>query len=90
MNESKPKKTKEERRHEKHLRDLTDAILICLERLDAVMKAPESNERGKQIAVVANALDMANDQARYFGLSIDYRKDDKARAIQQAKARARK
>ena len=61
----------------KALKELTNSVLAYLSKLDEVMKEPEGNKRGKRVAVLSNALEMANDQARYFALGIDYRKDKK-------------
>ena len=59
------------------LTTLTGAVRDYLESLDETMKLPDSNERGKRIAALANALNMANDRARYFGLKVDFRTDKK-------------
>lgn len=50
------------------LRTLTQAVSHALAALDTVMQAPESPTRGKQIAAIANHLDMANDSALHCGL----------------------
>ena len=50
------------------LRALTQAVSVALAHLDTVMQAPKSHARGKQIAVIANVLDLANDLALHFGL----------------------
>lgn len=60
-----------------HLNELTLSVTGFILRLDHLMKAPLTIERGKAIAALTNDLDMANDQARYFGLGIDYRTDEK-------------
>ena len=60
-----------------NLKALTDHVMRHLVFLDREMKKPESMERGKRIAQLANALEMANDVARYTGLGIDFRKDNK-------------
>lgn len=58
-----------------HLKDLTACVECYLARHDAVMKGSTDDARGRRIAGLANALEMANDHARYFGLGIDYRGD---------------
>jgi hypothetical protein len=60
-------------KHETYLKQLTAAVSKCLEALDAEMKKPESNERGKKVAAIANALDYANQATRMFGLGDDLR-----------------
>ncbi len=61
----------------KHLQSLTGAVLKALNELDVLMKQPSTEARGRAVAKVQNALEMANDSARYFGLGVDYRKDRK-------------
>ncbi len=68
---------KECKKLRKYLQDLTKNVKVCLNALDEEMKKPSDVERGRRIAKICNALEMANDQARYFGLGIDYRKDKK-------------
>jgi hypothetical protein len=52
----------------KYLRELTAAVSTHIDALDAEMLRPTANERGKRVAILCNALEMANDQARHFGL----------------------
>jgi rRNA maturation endonuclease Nob1 len=59
------------------LKELTECMAQCLDALDRWMKQPSTVERGRAIAAISNALEMANDGARYFGLGVDYRKDKK-------------
>jgi hypothetical protein len=47
---------------------LPRAVSLALAQIDAVMQAPESPARGKRIAAIVNALDLANDRALHFGL----------------------
>ncbi len=74
----------EARKYKKALEGLTTAVMRHLALLDKVMKEPESPERGKKIAQLSNALDVANDQVRYSALGIDYRKDNKDIAYEKA------
>ena len=60
-----------------YLNSLTDAVMVCLREIDKEMQKPSTVDRGKRIATICNALEMVNDQARYFGLGIDYRTDKK-------------
>lgn len=60
-----------------NLKALTDHVMRHLAWIDDEMKKPESPERGKRLAALANALDMANDAARYHALGVDFRKDNK-------------
>ena len=59
----------------KYLGVLTKTVQMFLRAHDALMRQPSTVERGKRIARLSNALEMANDRARYFGLGIDYRTD---------------
>jgi hypothetical protein len=57
-------------------------LLICNVRcfeakIDAEMSTPSDTSRGKRIASLVNDLIMQNDQALYFGLGFDFRKDGK-------------
>ena len=70
---------REAREYRKHLATLTVAVLAYLSRLDTAMKAPASHARDQEIARLANALEMANDKARHFGLGIDLRTGRKAK-----------
>lgn len=65
--------TPEERKLKKHLKELVKAVEFHLSELDKVMKEPSTPERGKQVAKLCNALEYAKDQARFFGLDIDFR-----------------
>lgn len=63
----------------RHLRGLTAQVMTTINRIDHIMKMPESPTRGKLVAEAMNALEMSNDGARYFGLGVDFRKDRKKR-----------
>jgi hypothetical protein len=59
------------------LTTLTTTVMQILGHLDNEMKKPSTVARGRRIAVLCNHLEIANDSARYFGLGIDYRTDQK-------------
>jgi hypothetical protein len=67
----------EAKRLRAHLTGLTQAVARAIKVIDAEMAKPSTPDRGKTIARCTNALEMANDSARYFGLGIDFRKDKK-------------
>jgi len=71
----------------KSLEELSRVCFIFLRRLDEVMADAKGNplEAGKTIAALANRLEMANDEVRYFNLGVDYRKDDKDKVWQSLK-----
>jgi len=56
---------------------LTNSVMACIDEIDAVMKLPSDPSRGAKVAAITNALEMANDHARYFALGIDHRTDRK-------------
>lgn len=68
----------------RHLNALTSTTMVFLDELDNVMRAPSSPDRGKKVAALSNMLEMANDAARYGGLKIDFRDDDKKHALAKA------
>ena len=72
---------KEARRQRNALAMLTLNVRAFLDRLDEAIKEPSTVERGKKIAQLANALEMANDTARYGALDIDFRTDKKGCAM---------
>ena len=74
-----------ERALRKHLTDLTTAVRNYLVSIDQAMRRPESKERGQEIARLSNALEMANDRARFFGLDIDYRTGKKRQKAVKAR-----
>lgn len=77
------RKSPEEYKLRKHLKTLTSNVGRFLYLLDQEMLKPSTPERGKRIAERMNELNFANDQARYFGLGIDFRKDTPARKAKE-------
>lgn len=71
----------------KHLVELTDQVLLVLDAFEKVMKQPSTVERGQKIARILNALEQSNDQARFFGLGLDYRNDGAAKKRRIAQLR---
>lgn len=59
---------REIRNLKKHLKELTTTVRRCIDALDAELQKPSSVERGSRIAAITNALELANDSARHFGL----------------------
>jgi len=76
---------KEARELRKSLQLLSDAILLHLHALDNECSPDKSipRETGKRIAKIANWLDMENDKIRYSALGVDFRKDDKTKAVRK-------
>ena len=66
---------KEERKQRKHLQDLSVAVGTFLRAMDVLVKRPSDEKRGRDIALLLNTLEMANDQVRFFALGVDYRDD---------------
>lgn len=65
------------RKYKKALMGLVANVRLALDAIDAEMKNRESPERGKRIAKICNALDMANDSVRYSVLDVNFRTDKK-------------
>jgi len=76
---------KEIRRLKKHLQDLTDSVLLYIAAVDAEVGPDETilSGQSKRLAQLTNALEIQNDRARYFGLNVDHRKDDKGKVIKK-------
>lgn len=53
----------------RHLRDLTRAVKLAVDALDAEMVRPTSSDRGRRIAAITSTLQLANDMAKRFGLA---------------------
>ncbi|MFA6281873.1 MAG: hypothetical protein WCY05_05175 [Candidatus Omnitrophota bacterium] len=57
-----------------YLRDLALSVAKAIRLIDAEMKLPPSNERGKKIAAITNQLEFANDVALHLGLGYSFKK----------------
>lgn len=67
---------REIRQLKKYLKLLTLEVTHYLAQLDVIMaKHGSVPERGAAIGKLAGALNFANDQARYFGLGVNFRTD---------------
>lgn len=67
--EQREREMKRELRSVRHeLRSLVHVVANSVLGLDAEMKKPSDEERGKRIARICNALELAKDSARHFGL----------------------
>ena len=64
---------KKVREQHKALADLVSCVEQFLKLLDQEMKKPSSLERGRKIAQLATALEIAKDSARFGALGIDFR-----------------
>jgi hypothetical protein len=67
----------ENRKLKKYLKELTATTSHYLACIDVLHDREHSAWRDGQVAQLTNYLEYANDQARYFGLGVDYRTDDK-------------
>jgi hypothetical protein len=61
----------------KALKELSAAVTTAIDAIDLAMKGTLTTENGNKIARIVNALDFANDRARYFHLGVDWRTDKK-------------
>lgn len=66
--------TRQVRGLREHLRKLSASVSAALAHLDREMDRPSTPDRGRRIARICNALDVANDLALHFGLGVSFRK----------------
>ena len=61
----------------KQMVDLTNVVLLYLKQVDALLEHEKRIpfDVSKQLGRMSGALELANDQARYFGLGVNYRND---------------
>ena len=52
----------------KYLKQLTEVVDKVIDALDGEMNMSSSADRGKRIARLINRLELANDNAKHFGL----------------------
>ena len=62
---------RELRDQQRHFKILGTQVISFLAQMDLLMKQRESNDRGKAIAALCNALELANDAALRFGLNLE-------------------
>ena len=65
-----------------YLINLTSTVAKGLTAIDRIMKKPASVDRGRRIAKVCNALDIANDAAMHFCLNYDFEKINKIKKLE--------
>lgn len=87
-NLSDPKR--ELRKTKKGLQQLTDAVLVALAQIDTLMKQPPGLDRDQKLARISNWLEQHNDAARYSVLGVNFRTDDKGKAVAAARTRLNK
>jgi len=71
----------------KSLQTLSDSVLLYVDWMDTKIGPEKSISKpvSSLIAKGINALVLVNDRVRYGSLGIDFRKDDKAKAIKKLK-----
>ena len=74
---------REARELRKAMKHLSDTVLVFLHRMDEQVGPDKKipSDTGRLMAAWANDLDMVNDGVRYNHLGVDFRKDDKTRAV---------
>lgn len=79
------------RKNLKALQDLSDAVLLFQAAVDDHFMADHTvpREAGAKLARLVTALDVTNDQVRYFALGVNYRTDDKAAVVARLKAKGK-
>lgn len=81
---------KEARKVRRELQDLSDAILLFADAVDAAFMKDQTvpPAAGGKLARLLTALDVQNDRVRYFTLGVDYRTDNKPAAVARLRAKA--
>ena len=81
---------KEIRDLRKALLSLSDTVLLYLDAVDEQIGKDRTvpREAGSRLAKLSNELDHANDLIRFGSLGVDYRTDDKVKAVQRLKAKS--
>lgn len=76
---------KEVRELRRALQRISDAVLLHLHVLDSDIGKDKTipKEASSKLGKLANWLEQENDRVRYHVLGVDYRKDDKAKAVQK-------
>lgn len=69
--------TRENREIKKYLGNVAVVIANTIFALDAAMKGPSTEQRGKTVAAACNVLEHANDSLMHFGLKYDFKKINK-------------
>lgn len=84
------KLAKDLRKTRRELQGLSDAILLFVDAADATFRKDQTvpKEAGARLARLLNALELANDQVRFFTLGVNYRTDDKAAAVAALRRKA--
>jgi hypothetical protein len=74
---------REVRKLKKCLVELTDSVLVFQDLMEKVMTIKDGFERGKKLALIANALDMVNDSVRHFGLGVSLKSKKKVPKVSE-------
>lgn len=69
------------------LEGFVKSVEIFLVALDIEMKKPSDFERGRRVAQLSNALELAKDRIRFNELGIDFRTGKKRKPIKQVSVR---
>lgn len=70
------------RKYRKELQKLSDAVLLMLDALDREMRQGITiTGHGSRVAKIMNGIDEVNDGVRYFALGVNFRTDDKKKAV---------
>jgi len=68
---------RENREIKKYMGNITVVIANTISALDAAMKGPSTEQRGKTIAAAISTLEYTNDSLMHFGLNYDFKKINK-------------
>lgn len=72
--------TRENREIKKYFGNIVVVIANTISALDAAMKGPSTEQRGKTIAAAMSTLEFTNDSLMHFGLQYDFRKMNKVKS----------
>lgn len=62
------------RKMRQEVREAAENLIRCEQAMDFVMKKPESHERGKQMAAIANQIQLITDSLLHFTLGWEFPK----------------
>lgn len=82
--------TRENREIKKYLGNVAVVIANTISALDAAMKGPSTEQRGKTVAAACNVLEHANDSLMHFALKYDFKKINKIKRQLEARLAGKK
>ncbi len=59
--------------YKKHLDNITTGVNVSLNAIDELIKISPADQLGHGVKHITNALEIKNDEARYFGLGVGFK-----------------